>query len=127
MLPPVLTSLLVLLGLASGISALILRLAEDRHPNPRDIQSGQGLGHMLVGFFAGLGTVFSGFVGLFFTGIAIPVLVIGVLGVAGRFVKFQGRLVPFYRFKMILAALSLGISILLLINMVSSLQGVANV
>lgn len=127
MLSPVLTVILVIVGLVSGILALILRQAEDKHPNPNNLEAGQGLSHMLVGFVAGLSAVMNGFVGVFFTGFAIPVLAIAVLGIVGRYVNFKGRLVPFYSFKMVLAIVSLGISILLLMNLISSVQGVANV
>ncbi len=115
-----------LFGLVSGTLALVLRQAEMRHPAPGDIQAKGGLGHMLVGVFAGLALVSIAVVAIFATGIILPIIVATTLLLAGRFIDTGGALTVLYPYQLTLAIAATVAALLLWLNLITLILGEPN-
>lgn len=118
---------LMALSLFTGGSAIGLRAAQERKPDPNDIAVQNGLSHLLIGLFGWAAVVCAFLAGLFLLGVIRTVVIAIPLTLFIAFTHFGDRIRPFYRFQLPLALAGLLLAIalwLVLISQITKLQGV---
>lgn len=119
--------ILMSLSLFTAGSAIGLRAAQERNPDPNDISAQKGLGHMLVGILAWSGVTCAFLAGLYLLGVMRTVIVTIPLIFFVAFTHFGDRVHAFYRFQTPLALVGLLLAILLWLILISQVQGDPNV
>ncbi|QHQ35552.1 hypothetical protein [Algicella marina] len=116
-----LLSLLLVLGLACAVFALVIRRAETAAPDPSDIQIRTGLGHMVTGILAWTALVALLVVAVFATGLILPAIAVAALLALAR-VEFGTRLATVYRSQTALSVTALLIAIVEWLALTSRMQ-----
>lgn len=119
--------ILLPLGTFFALAALALRRAGDLDPDPGDIQTREGMEHMLTGVFAWIAVLICLVAAVSLFGAIPAAIVIVAMVLMLRLKSMGGRGRPYYRTRLPLAIAALGCGLALLVALLETLQGALNV